>query len=101
MIRYILMVLLSLHVGLVAADRTEEERSSSAEDHRVQLAQLPDGVLEAAREAKPGVYFKEAERVWWRDEPVYLIMGSEFRTDWSVYVNVQGEILHIDSDVRD
>ena len=80
---------------------SEEEDVDTPAARVIALEEVPAPALKAAREAKPDVFFKSAETVWWHDEFIYRIMGAKFRKDWTVYVNVQGEIFHISSDLRE
>lgn len=106
MIRLILVLMIAVCSSTqgMAQERNsgrEQERGDVKKTQALSLEEVPAAAMAAAREAKPSVYFKAAEKVWWQDEPVYRIKGTEFRTDWSVYVNGQGEIAHISSDRRD
>jgi hypothetical protein len=90
-----------------AAFAEEDDAHSRGEDVPTEAAkvltlnQVPAGALAAARRAKPGVFFSSAEQVWWNDEPTYRIVGREFRTEWSVYVNAQGSVMRVSSNRQD
>ena len=78
-----------------------DEGPAEGNVRQVSLDDVPKPALEAARKAKPDVYFKAAERIWWRDEPAYRISGTQFKLNWDVYVTALGEVVHVDSDYRD
>ena len=78
-----------------------EEDDPVVNAREIQLQQLPPGVLEAARKAKPDVYFKSAEATHWKDEPTYIVKGVLPRQAWSVYVSSTGRVMHITSNWLD
>lgn len=91
-----LALLFSPAPGFAEAD----EGSAEGNVRALSLDAIPELALKTAREAKPNVYFKSAERIWWHDEPVYRIMGTQTNMNWDVYVTGQGEVMRIDSDHR-
>lgn len=98
----LLLAVLLLVPGLALAqnETDSEEPVENPATWQVSLDEVPAAAMQAARDLKPDVYFSDAQRVTWRDEPVYRIMGTKSRTLWSVYVNVQGEVFHVSSSVR-
>ncbi len=93
---FILITALTFSLAIQA-----EEDEPAVNSREIQLQQLPPGILEAARKAKPDVYFNSAEATYWNDEPTYIVKGVLPRQAWSVYVGSTGIVMHITSDWRD
>lgn len=95
----VLLAPLSLHAETDDDDRDDVDRPPAV--RKLTLDQVPEAALKAARAEKPDVYFDSAERVIWRDDPVYQLNGAKGRDIWRVFVNVQGYVLRVERDTRD
>ncbi|MFT6285577.1 MAG: hypothetical protein ACJA09_000312 [Alcanivorax sp.] len=95
----ILIMLLMLTLSCLALAQGNED--TAAKIPIVSIAEVPPIVASAARKARPGAFFKHAERSYWNDEPIYIVTGSEFSREWKVYVSSRGQVKHISSEILD
>lgn len=99
-----LMMVLLVPVSLQAETNDDDNGNTGRKTQAVQsvtLDEVPPAALAAARREKPDVYFDSAERIIWRDDPVYQINGARGRDIWRVYVSVQGNVLRVENDSRE
>ncbi len=95
----VLLVPVSLHAEIDDDDNNADNGPPAVK--AVSLSQVPPAALAAARKEKPDVFFDSAERIIWKDDPVYQINGAKGREIWSVFVSVQGNVLRVESDARE
>jgi len=101
----LLLTVLLLPLGVQAEvnddDVDESDGDKPAAVRQIALNEVPPAALGAARREKPDVYFDSAERIIWKDDPVYQINGAKGRDIWRVYVTVQGNVLRVERDTRE
>lgn len=65
------------------------------------INEVPQKVRNAAREAKPDVYFTSAQSMWLDDHHIYRLSGTLFREAWDIYVRADGVVTRMDSNNLD
>ena len=97
----LLALILLLPLALSAQEDDIEELDIKKPRPQLALSEVPPVALAAARREQPDVFFNAAKTVVWRDERVYVISGVKGREAWNIFVTLQGEVLRVESDVRD
>lgn len=100
----LLLTLVLLAPMSLQAETNDDDRDDSDKPppvRKLTLEQVPAAALAAARAEKPDVFFDSAERIIWRDDPVYQVNGAKGRDIWRVFVSVQGNVLRVERDSRE
>jgi hypothetical protein len=80
--------------GPVVRHVTELEES-------IPLSEVPESVLAAGRQAKPGIVFEEAVREVENGRVVYELEGEVDGEDWVVEVTADGRVLDVEPEEED
>ena len=84
-------------MGTVQLSMADE---APAPDRTVSMDSVPAEALQAARSAKPNVFFQSAEATYWNDERVYILTGTQISRIWRVYVTRTGIVKELVSEDR-
>lgn len=101
--RNIISVLIVSALALQAAPLRADGPATAAPEvsSEVSLAAVPQEIMNEAKAAVPGAFFKQASWVLKNDTREYRISGSLFRQEVDVYVGEDGKLIRVDKNNLD
>lgn len=88
-IKLFALVVLTFSAGLARADNGAQNWYS------FDLNEVPAIVLEAAKEAKPGVVLQKQKLTWRSDEGVYILVGRYYGAPYRFNVSTAGKVISV------
>lgn len=66
-----------------------------ADWYQLNMDGVPAIVVEAAKEAKPGIQLQKHRHTWRQDQGVYIVVGYSYGKPWKLNISADGRVISV------